>query len=230
MSIKELITDIPAVLVENFKEVFPTAESVLTLITGIPANVVKAMTEVFPVADDIKEWITTVPKDIVGALSAGVGTLSDGLATVKDAVLAIPGTVVDAITDVLEALFVPDLSLVQTELDNIGNSFKWVGDLNSLVNDMMLKLEAGEPPTLYLDFTKAEDSKYYGAGKCLAINFGWYAKYKPTGDLMFSAFLWVLYVWYLFKRIPDIISGAGFITRDSINFDNRMNHRRGGED
>ena len=47
---------------------------------------------------------------------------------------------------------------------------------------------------------------------------------------MFSAFLWVLYIWYLFKRVPDIISGAGFITRDSINFDNRMNRRKGGEE
>ena len=40
---------------------------------------------------------------------------------VKDAVLAIPSAVAGTITDVLEALFVPDLSLVQTELDNIGN-------------------------------------------------------------------------------------------------------------
>lgn len=165
-SIKDLITDIPATLVDGFREIFPTKESMLTLITGVPASVVQAMQEVFPVAQDIKEWITTVPKDIVGALSAGVGALSDGLVSVKDAVLAIPSAVAGTITDVLEALFVPDLSLVQTELDNIGNSFKWVGDLNSLVNDIMLKLEAGEPPTLYLDFTKAEDSKYVGAGGC----------------------------------------------------------------
>lgn len=233
--VKELITTIPSTLVGEFQEVFPTADTVTELVTGFPATIVDALIDVFPAAEDLREWISTVPSEIVNAVSAGVGTLADEVATgaaaitdalaaVKEAVLAVPNAVVGG----LEALFVPDLTLAEAELNNFSSSFAFVGDLNRLVNDLMFKLEAGEPPTLYLDFTKAEDSKYHGAGKVLAIDFSWYAKYKATGDLVFGAFLWVLYMWYLFKRMPDIISGAGLITRDSINYDNRMN-KKGGE-
>lgn len=219
--VKELITTIPQTIVQDFTEVFPTADIVTELITGIPASIVNALVDVFPVADDLKEWITTVPADIVDAVSTGVGVIADGLAVTKEAVLAIPAAVVDGITGVLEKLFVPDLTLAEAEIANISNSLGWVTTLNTLINDFMLELEAGEPPTLYLDFTKSEDSKYHGAGRVLAIDFSWYAKYKPTGDLVFSSFLWVVFLWYLFKRVPDIISGAGFITRGSINNDNR---------
>lgn len=230
VQVKDLITTIPATIVDAMSEVFPKAAEVRELITSIPQTIVDAMTEVFPKAEDVRELITTLPKSIVDALSGsivdtGIKELADSIAAVKEAVLAIPAVVTDAIVNALEGLFVPDLTLVESELDEFSGKFGWVEDLNSLFDDFLFQLEAGEPPVIYLDFTKAEDSKYHGAGLCLAIDFAWYEKYKPTGDLIVGAFLWVMYLWYLWKRVPDIISGAGFVVRDSVKFDGRMNRK-----
>ena len=56
------------------------------------------------------------------------------------------------------------------------------------------------------------------------ISLGWYSQYKSTGDTIISAFIIITFVWNLFKRLPDIISGAGMITTGAMRNDNRRNN------
>ncbi len=62
--------------------------------------------------------------------------------------------------------------------------------------------------------------KFYGASipaKTIKIDFSWFAPYRETTLSLWRFFLWVSYIFLVFKRFPDIISGAGLITDTSTN-------------
>ena len=48
----------------------------------------------------------------------------------------------------------------------------------------------------------------YG-GTEIFVDFAWYAEYKPTVDAFLSGFLWLAWLWLVFKRLADIINGVG---------------------
>ena len=42
----------------------------------------------------------------------------------------------------------------------------------------------------------------------------WYSRYKATGDLILSGFLWALFAWRMYLKLPGTISGiSGTIGR-----------------
>lgn len=62
--------------------------------------------------------------------------------------------------------------------------------------------------------------KFFGASvpaKTIKIDFSWYAPYRDTALSLWRFFLWVSYIFLVFKRLPDILSGAGLITDTSTN-------------
>lgn len=62
--------------------------------------------------------------------------------------------------------------------------------------------------------------KFYGASvpaKTIKIDFSWFAPYRDTTLSLWRFFLWVGYIFLVFKRFPDILSGAGLITDISTN-------------
>ena len=62
--------------------------------------------------------------------------------------------------------------------------------------------------------------KFYGASipaKKITIDFSWFAPYRDTTLSLWRFFLWVGYIFIVFKRFPDILSGAGLITDTSTN-------------
>lgn len=60
------------------------------------------------------------------------------------------------------------------------------------------------------------ESDYY-EGEVTILDLAWYVPFKPYGDLVFTGFAYVLFVWRLYKSIPNIINGVasttGTITR-----------------
>lgn len=62
--------------------------------------------------------------------------------------------------------------------------------------------------------------KFFGASipaKTIKIDFSWFAPYRDTTLSLWRFFLWVGYIFIVFKRFPDILSGAGLITDTSAN-------------
>lgn len=52
--------------------------------------------------------------------------------------------------------------------------------------------------------------------KTYSIDFSWWAPFKGTADTLISAFMYLGFLIIFFKRLPEIIHGAG-IARDSYN-------------
>lgn len=179
---------------------------------------------------DIKDAIFLIPAaigeiigDIADLISPLWDTLFQWLGKILNAITSLPQTIADLILSGLEKLFVPDLADVQPELEVINSKFGWMGNLYAAFKTNLTALNPdAEPPVIYIDFTKSESSKYVPVGKQLAIDFSWYAKYKPAGDKIISAFMWIGYLWFTFKRLPDIISGGGAVRVDELRFEDAM--------
>lgn len=78
---------------------------------------------------------------------------------------------------------------------------------------------ASASPTATLD-VKLLPVTFYGASiptKTITIDFSWFAPYRDTTLSLWRFFLWVAYLFIIFKRFPDIISGAGMVTDTTTN-------------
>lgn len=100
------------------------------------------------------------------------------------------------------------------DIKDIGDSF-----ITDITTDQLGASSGASPPVITIDLSAA-DSPYgyvYGS-EMTALDLSWYADYKPTVDAIMSGFLWVLFLWGLFKAAPGIISGIG-ITNNRIEDD-----------
>lgn len=78
---------------------------------------------------------------------------------------------------------------------------------------------ASASPIATLD-VKLLPVSFYSAfipAKTITIDFSWFAPYRDTTLSLWRFFLWVGYLFIIFKRFPDIISGAGMITDTTTN-------------
>ena len=216
------IESIPAYIESTSDKIADVIEGAQAVLAGIFSNV---LDEVKAIPKSMADIFT----DVIEGAKTGWLTLWDWLKKILDAILAIPG----AIADVLSAIFVPDLTESKEAIETFQNKFTWVETLHNSIKSNLTALKPDSaPPVIYLDFTQAGSSKYVPVGKQIAVDFSWYAKYKPTGDAVIGSFMWIVYLWYLWKRLPDIISGGGMLTMNSMEFENSMakkNSKKKGE-
>lgn len=155
-----------------------------------------------------------------------LGTVVGWLTDIRDAIISIPGAVATAISNALQAIFVPDAALVAEIAGTFNGKFGFLGDLYGIVADLFNLSPDAEPPCIYIHLQNAEGNVVYG-GTEKALDMSWFTRYKPITDAIISGFLWLFFVWRLFKRAPDIISGAGMITDYSTAIDRGSKYDRG---
>lgn len=77
-------------------------------------------------------------------------------------------------------------------------------------------------PSIVIDFSKAKSVYGYNyGGQTEVLDLSWYAEYKPTVDAILSGFLWLLFLWGVFKHAPGIIGGGDLM-------DNQIDKFKGG--
>ena len=178
-------------------------ETILGTLTGILDNIIafpKTIADAFTAFwEKLWEWLQSI---------------LDALTGILEFILSIPQTIIDGIisgiTDVLEYLFVPDLTAVQEFVDTYNSKFDWVADLFNFGADILDSLNPTEPPKIPIKLSAADGKYNYGSdGYILDMN--WYSKYKSSVDNLLSGILWFFFIWAMFRRIPDILSGVGMI-------------------
>ncbi len=135
----------------------------------------------------------------------------------------------------------PDVNIDFQYVDEAGEQQTWnPGELRSKfafwkdVRDIGIELYdsvqptavrngAYNPPELIIHLSAAESN--YGVtygGDEYAMDLSWYEPYKSTVDGIAGGFLWLLYLYGVWKHLPDIFSGAGML-------ENRMTDLQAGE-
>lgn len=122
-------------------------------------------------------------------------------------------------------IVLPSFDPVIVYTDGDGNQISWKpsdlvdkfafwGDVYDIGTELYGSVQSGstDPPELIIHLGAA-NSPYgfeYG-GDEYALDLSWYAQYKPTVDGITGGFLWLLYLFGVFKHLPDIFSGVGMM-------------------
>ena len=153
---------------------------------------------------NIWESIKGIPAAIAEKIGAFFTTLWGWLQNIIDAITALPA----AIAEKIGALFKPDEALLTEITDTFKGKFGFFSTLKQFGNDLFGMTPESEPPVIWVHLENAESKFGYNYGdKQKIFDMTWYQKYKASVDGLLSGFLWLGYLWLLFKRAPSILNG-----------------------
>ena len=153
---------------------------------------------------NIWESIKGIPAAIAEKIGAFFTTLWGWLQNIIDAITALPA----AIAEKIGALFKPDEALLTEITDTFKGKFGFFSTLKQFGNDLFGMTPETEPPVIWVHLENAESKFGYNYGdKQKIFDMTWYQKYKASVDGLLSGFLWLGYLWLLFKRAPAILNG-----------------------
>lgn len=153
---------------------------------------------------NIWESIKGIPAAIAEKIGAFFTTLWGWLQSIIDAITALPA----AIAEKIGALFKPDEALLTEITDTFKGKFGFFSTLKQFGSDLFGMTPETEPPVIWVHLENAESKFGYKYGdKQKIFDMTWYQKYKASVDGLLSGFLWLGYLWLLFKRAPSILGG-----------------------
>lgn len=154
------------------------------------------------------EDIWTAIKSIPSAFSQWFTDIITWLHDIWDVISTLPKSIADAIAEVLTAIFVPTEDYLTEKVEAIRSEFAFA-DAIITTGEFFKTRFAGlgtEPPVIYINLGAAEGSYNLG-GTIPFLDLSWYERYKPTGDVLISSFLWIVFAWRMLLKVPGIISG-----------------------
>lgn len=107
-------------------------------------------------------------------------------------------------------IFVPSEEFMQDYLSGFQKKFPLLFQLHDLgehVIDSLTSIYGGEAPVITVPLPAS--TSFNLGNTSVTIDFSWYAAYKPTVDLLLAGIIWVGFIWRMYCRIPEIISGVG---------------------
>lgn len=127
----------------------------------------------------------------------GSGVLS-WVQSIYKTVKSIPETILEGV----KKLFIPRENFMDAWKEEIGTKFRFIEEVKTCVESFkLIAYETDEPPVI----TVSLPEKY--GGTMTVLDTTPIHKYMPTVRTYISAWLWLHFIWLLFKQVPSIISG-----------------------
>lgn len=145
---------------------------------------------------------------------------------IYQAIIDLPGRIADAFKALLEGLFAPDTALMQEISTTFTDKFPFLPVLNRVGKDLFGMTANSEPPVIWIHLEDAEGKYTYG-DKTKVLDMSFYQRYKADADKLISGFLWLGFLWLLFKRASAIIQGSEMLTEYSEAIDRGYRERKG---
>ncbi len=134
-------------------------------------------------------------------------TIIDYLVDIWRKIKALPETIGNGIKKAFE----PDPELVTEITTTFTDKFGWLETIHQLGLDLCGLKPGSEPPVIFIHLEDATGKYNYG-GTEKALDMSWYEPYKEDVDNIISGFMWLAFLWLVFKRAADIINGAGMVS------------------
>jgi hypothetical protein len=154
----------------------------------------------------------------------GLTTLKNTLSNILNNILNAIGNLVVDLLNGLKNLFVPEEDFFSDKFNQFKSHFAFIDTFTGFVGQFQNMSRKNEAPSISIDFSKAESQYNYG-GKASALNLSWYARYKPIGDIVLTAFVYVFFIWRFYCRLPEIIRGAGISADYTDRIDKEVKKR-----
>ena len=155
----------------------------------------------------IGSCIKLLPLQLLYNLQYCLQWLLDGLTAVLNKLSDLLKPLMDYLLEGIKAIFVPSTDFITVKVQSLRARFNWIDPFIIFAENISGELFSTEPPVIYIHLDDAEGSYNYG-GTIPFLDMRWYARYKKQGDLILSGFLWALFAWRMYLKLPGIISGA----------------------
>lgn len=132
---------------------------------------------------------------------------------IKDSIISGFQAVGEFIVDGVKALFIPDQDNVDLKTEEIRSYFGFVDGIKQTINEIntfFTNIGDGDIPKISVNLSRAEGKYNYGTN-AMVLDMTWYARYKPFCDVIIIAFVYITFLFNIFRRLPDIISGSGAV-------------------
>lgn len=170
----------------------------------------------------IGAWWTTFwseTKATILSISAAITefftvTFPAWITDVKEWALALPKTLVDAIVLALSAVFVPAAGYWDAKVAALQARFPLFNSILTTGKGFtgFFSGLGSRPPIIYIDL--GSSASWAMGGRTIFLDLTWYSQYKPTMDTVIAGFLWLLFAWRFFLRLPGLLRGeVGTIDR-----------------
>lgn len=192
--------------------------------------------------DTLKQVISDFWSDVVTAVTVTIptflGDIADAavefftvtfsawVADVKAWAVALPATITQAIVAALTAVFVPAAGYWDAKVAACTSAFPLFNSIIATGHGLsgFLSGLGTRPPVIYIDL--GSSTSWFLGGRQIFLDLTWYSQYKPTMDLVISGFLWLLFAWRFFLRLPGLLRGeGGTIDRLNTYFDNKGDNK-----
>ena len=190
---------------------------------------------------DCQNWFQNLGDTITSALGALGTKLSTGIQSIFDTlrefatqtfpakmaelgqlISTLPQTIADAVKQTLTDLFVPSPNYWDAKIAACMAAFPLFNSIITTGRGLggFFSGLGSRPPVIYIDLGNSASWVIGGTQKFLDLT--WYAQYKPTVDTILSGFLWLLFAWRFFLRLPGLLRGeGGTIDRLGTYFDSK---------
>lgn len=153
--------------------------------------------------DSLVSSISGFFSDVISTIEAIPGAFSSWFEDVISGLESIP----DKILAGIEAIFVPSADFVTAKVEALRARFDFIDVFIDFIELFEAEFSSSSPPRIHVPLNNAEGSYYFG-GSVPFLDLSWYSRYKPQGDAIISGFLWALFGWRMFLKLPGIISGV----------------------
>lgn len=200
-----LVTRIPTYTIPEIQD-FQQME--ITVPSASPGSTLAELVETVPqqIADNEFTASYTID-DFAPEPAPETAGMLDYVADIWRKIKALPETISNA----LRSVFEPDAALLQEITATFNNKFGWLDVIYQLGVDLCNLEPESQPPVIYIHLEDAEGQFRYG-GTEKALDMSWYQPYKEDVDNILSGFMWLAFLWLVFKRAADIINGAGMVS------------------
>lgn len=127
----------------------------------------------------------------------------------------------DVIKGALSFAFVPAEGYLDTKLEMLISKHAFANSVKDTVSSLngFFQCMGSTPPIIWIDLGASRGQLELG-GRIKFVDLTWYAEYKPTVDVLLSAFLYLWFVWRIAHSLPGILNGtSGFWDRPSATVD-----------
>lgn len=149
--------------------------------------------------------------------------LANKIQGVVENILALPQLLADKVKALFEEFFIPDEAATAQKLDSVRERFDFINKVSGFgeeIMDLMENASGKSAPVFTIDLSDYTGNFNWGS-TVITIDFAWYGQFKPLIDNILAGIIWITWLWHMYKRIPELISGQGMTTAHSMDILNR---------
>lgn len=178
-----------------------------------------------PTPTEVPTWVPDWFTRIITTIQALPQAIADKFASILGSIKSSIDALAESIAEAIKNLFEPDPELVTEITTAFTDKFGWLETVHQFGNDLFGMTAESSPPVIYIHLEDAEGRYVYG-GTEKALDLSWYQRYKGSVDHILSGFMWIAFLWLVFKRASAIIQGGEMITEYSNDLDEGHRSRR----